>query len=80
MTLGELEKRIQEIKTTLKEWYDWAEKDLQQVEVKVCIEDEEGGLSAQLIDIDFDAPPMTIFFTGKLKNENLRIILEDISD
>jgi len=77
MTLDDLEKRIKEIKDYLKEEFNWTEEDLQKVDVCVCIEDEEGGTSALLNNIEVDAPPLTFYLNGKI-NPKYRIALEDI--
>lgn len=80
MTLGDLEKRIKEIKDNLKEDFDWTEDSLQKVEVCVCIQDKEGGIGALLKDVEIDAPPLTFYLVGQLANPKRRIILEDVED
>lgn len=80
MTLGDLEKRIKEIKDNLKEDFDWTEDSLQKVEVRVCIQDKEGGIGALLKDVEVDAPPLTFYLVGQLANPKHRIVLEDIED
>lgn len=80
MTLGDLEKRIKEIKDSLKEDFDWTEDGLQKIEVCVCIQDEEGGIGALLKDVEIDAPPLTFYLVGQLANPKRRIVLEDVED
>ena len=80
MTLGDLENKIKEIKNTLKEEFNWTEEGLQKVEVYVNVQDEEGGISAVLKDVEIDAPPLTFYLVGQLANPKHRIVLEDVED
>lgn len=80
MTLGDLENKIKEIKDNLKEDFNWTEEGLQKVEVRVCVQDEEGGISAVLKDVEIDAPPLTFYLVGQLVNPKHRIVLEDVED
>ena len=80
MTLGDLENKIKEIKDNLKEEFNWTEEGLQEVEVYVNVQDEEGGISAVLKDVEIDAPPLTFFLVGQLANPKYRISLEDVNE
>lgn len=80
MTLGDLENKIKKIKDNLKEDFNWTEEGLQKVEVRACVQDEEGGISAVLKDVEIDAPPLTFYLVGQLANPKHRITLEDVED
>jgi hypothetical protein len=79
MTLGDLEKRIKEIKACLIEDFDWTEEDLANVPVAVCLEDEEMGFGTVLKDVSVDAPPVKMYLTGQIA-KGRRIIVEDIDE